>query len=227
METIKYKDLENCVDVKEIDKDAMTITHYISTNTPDRYREVMNPKGCDDKEYRKNPVVFFGHRSRDLPIAKNEKIISDDFGVLAVTKFDSSDFAREVFRLNAEGFLNSWSIGFMPIEKPVMKDKYLYYEKWNLLEYSSVPIPANPDAVNLMLKEIKDERIKSIINECNDGTNYYDLKKEYEDLKNEIEEIKKGFNEEIIKKELAIFENRLVNKLFSLNKNILNIKLKG
>ena len=114
----KFKTVENAEVIKEVNRDEMVITHYISTRTPDRYDEVMNPKGCDDTEYRKNPVVFFGHRARDLPIAKNIKLSADDYGVIAVTKFDSSEFAKEVFRLNTEGFLNSWSIGFVPMEQP-------------------------------------------------------------------------------------------------------------
>ncbi len=167
MEAIKTKEIGCAEIVKEVNKEDMIITHYISTRTPDRYDEVMNPKGCDDTEYRKNPVVFFGHRARDLPIAKNIKLSADDYGVIAVTKFDSSEFAKEVFRLNTEGFLNSWSIGFVPMEQPEVKDKYLYYERWKLLEYSSVPIPANPDAVNLMLKDIRDEKVKEVIEEHN------------------------------------------------------------
>ena len=226
METIKYKDLENRFNVKEIDNNALTITHYISTSTPDRYGEIMKPEGCDFSGYRKNPVVFFGHRSRDLPIAKNEKIVIDDSGVLAVTKFDTSDFAKEIFRLNAEGFLNSWSIGFVPkkmkSQKLNVNDKeqdYLCIEEWELLEYSSVPIPANPDAVNLMLKEVKSDKIKAIIEQ----ENYKSL---VDSLKTEIEKLKSGFTEnhrtdtektgEIIKRELKYFEDRLVKTLLRL-----------
>ena len=249
MEKIKYKDIKTENKIKEIDINAMTITHYISTSTPDRYREIMNPKGCNFEEYRKNPVVFFGHRSRDLPIARNEKIIIDDFGVLAVTKFDTSDFAKEVFRLNSEGFLNSWSIGFIPktfknkkVKNENGEQEYTYIDEWELMEYSSVPIPANPDAVNLMLKEVKDERIKEIITDYTDLNDYTDFKMEIEKIKNnytklhedstknteeiikkEIEKIKRDVtelhregtksSEEVIKRELKFFEDRLVRKL--------------
>jgi HK97 family phage prohead protease len=228
METIKYKDLENRFDVKEIDTDALTITHYISTSTPDRYGEIMNPKGCDYSGYKKNPVVFFGHRSRDLPIAKNEKIVIDDSGILAVTKFDTSDFAKEIFRLNAEGFLNSWSIGFVPKK---MKSKrlnvndeehdYLYIEDWELLEYSSVPIPANPDAVNLMLKEVKNEKVRDIILEINNlSTLHKDCragtKTQIEQIfTDKFKELKKD-SEELIRNELKYFEDRLVKTLLRL-----------
>jgi HK97 family phage prohead protease len=226
METIKYKDIQEKMVTKEIDNDALTITHYISTSTPDRYGEIMKPDGCDFSGYRKNPVVFFGHRSRDLPIAKNEKIVIDESGVLAVTKFDTSDFAKEIFRLNAEGFLNSWSIGFVPkkmkSQRLKVNDKeqdYLCVEEWELLEYSSVPIPANPDAVNLMLKEVKSDKIKAIIEQENFKSLIDSLKTELEKLKSGVTEKSRAVTEntgEIIKRELKYFEDRLVKTLLRL-----------
>jgi HK97 family phage prohead protease len=226
METIKYKDIQEKITSREIDKNTMTITHYISTSTPDRYGEIMKPDGCDYSGYRKNPVVFFGHRSRDLPVAKNEKIIIENSGVLAVTKFDTSDFAREIFRLNKEGFLNSWSIGFVPKKFSNQKLKlndneqnYLCIEEWELLEYSSVPIPANPDAVNLMLKELKSEKIKEIIEQENFKSRIRTLKTNMEILKSGVTERLREDSkntEEIIKRELKYFEDRLVRTLLRL-----------
>ncbi|HEY5535898.1 MAG TPA: HK97 family phage prohead protease [Ignavibacteria bacterium] len=226
MEKIKYKNVETIEGTKEIDKNDLTITHYISTVTPDRYGEIMNPKGCLFEEYKKNPVVFFGHRSCDLPIARNEKIIVDDFGVLAVTKFDTSDFAREVFRLNAEGFLNSWSIGYIPRKTKSQKLKtenreqdYQCIEEWELLEYSSVPVPANPDAVNLIMKEIKSEKVKAIIEQENLRIITGKLKKEIEEQKTEYTKIFEKHTENtgnIIKGELKLFEDRLVRALIRL-----------
>lgn len=148
---------------KEIDERDMTIVHYISTVTPDRYNEVMNPDGMDDSDFRKNPVVFFGHRNSGLPIAKNLWLKKDGFGVIAKTQFDSSDTAREVFRLNKEGYLNAWSVGFMYNGEPEYRDGLYYVSKWKLLEYSSVAIPANPDCLNLMLKEIKDAAVRNVL----------------------------------------------------------------
>jgi HK97 family phage prohead protease len=226
MEKLVYKNIQEAEKIKEINRDDLTITHYISTSTPDRFCEIMKPEGCDYSGYRKNPVVFFGHRSRELPVAKNEKIIINETGVLAVTKFDTSDFAKEIFRLNAEGFLNSWSIGFVPKkiknQKLKINDKeqdYRCIEEWELLEYSSVPIPANPDAVNLMLKEVKSDKIKEIIEQEN-------LNSIINALNTKIDKLKEGYTEKhrkdtestdkIIKRELKFFEDSLVRTLIRL-----------
>ncbi|MBE2256577.1 MAG: HK97 family phage prohead protease [Ignavibacteria bacterium] len=137
---------------KYIDTKNRTIIHYISTKTEDRNGEIMNPKGCDAEEFLKNPVVFFAHRSNELPIGKCELLEIKETGIIAKTKFYDSEFAREIFKMNTEGFLNSWSIGFTITEPPEIREGKVYINKWKLLEYSSVPIPANPECNNLILK---------------------------------------------------------------------------
>ena len=218
METQKVKEISGEITEKNINRDEMTITHFITTKTPDRYGEIVEPLGCDEKEYRKNPVVFFGHRSRDLPIAKNVRLIYEENGIIAVTKFDESEYAKDIFRMNAEGYLNSWSIGFVPIEPPKLKEKYLVFEKWKLLEYSSVPIPANPDAVNLMLKEIKNERVREIFEQEER------MRKYYEDEFLKKMETNKKETEEMVEEKIRQFEHKLVSKLLQTNKNKLNEK---
>jgi hypothetical protein len=71
-----------------------------------------------------------------------------------------------------------------------------------------------------MIKEIKSDKIKEIIEQEN-------LMLLIKNLKNDIEKLKINNTEATIKRELNIFENRLVNKLYSLNKNNLNLKMKG
>lgn len=154
------------------DKD-MTITHYISTVTPDRFGDIVNPFGMDADNYRKNPIVLFGHshHSRGNVIGKNIALFPDDFGVKAITKFADTPAGKDLYNLNREGFLNAWSIGFIPKKIKTQNSTsnnqqtaYNIIDEWELLEYSSVVIPANPDAINLMLKEIKSPEVMQEIN---------------------------------------------------------------
>jgi HK97 family phage prohead protease len=149
------------------DKD-MTITHYISTVTPDRFGEIVNPFGMDAENFRKNPIVLFGHshNSRGNVIGKNIALFPDDFGVKAITKFADTPAGKDLYILNREGYLNAWSIGFIPKKTKTQNTTinnqpgtYNIIDEWELLEYSSVAIPANPDALNLMVKEIKSQEI--------------------------------------------------------------------
>jgi len=159
------------------DKD-MTITHYISTVTPDRFGDIVNPFGMDADNFRKNPIVLFGHshNTRSNVIGKNIALFPDDFGVKAITKFADTPAGKDLYILNREGYLNAWSIGFIPKKTKTQSTTinnqpgtYNIIDEWELLEYSSVAIPANPDALNLMMKEIKSPEIveeisKGIIN---------------------------------------------------------------
>lgn len=154
------------------DKDK-TITHYISTVTPDRFGDIVNPFGMDADNYRKNPIVLFGHshRARGNVIGKNLALFPDDFGVKAITKFADTPAGNDLYILNREGYLNAWSIGYIPKKVKTQNSAsnnqtgtYNIIDEWELLEYSSVVIPANPDALNLMLKEIKSTEVLQELN---------------------------------------------------------------
>lgn len=196
----------------EINEDEFTIIHYISTPTPDRYGDIVEQAGLDDTKFKNNPVVLFGHRSRELPIGKSRWVKSDGVGVLAQTAFDKdSEFAREIFRMNKEGILNAWSIGFIPLEYSFLKEGGMLVKKWELLEYSSVPIPANPDALNLMMKECKVDMVRDIIN---DENKLMRMELAIKDLSGKEEK----FNEkiELIRKDLISLEDRIAKKLIEI-----------
>ncbi|MCX6162031.1 MAG: HK97 family phage prohead protease [Ignavibacteriae bacterium] len=163
---------------KTFNDNELTIAHYISTTTPDRYGDIVNPSGMDATNYAKNPVVLFGHRSNSLVIGKNLELQVRHNGVSAVTKFADTEQGREIYKLNRDGFLNAWSIGFIPKKEVEKKDEiagnvYNHIEEWDLLEYSSVPIPANPDCLNLMLKDLQDDTIKTILKDSNESLIHY------------------------------------------------------
>lgn len=196
----------------EVNEEEMTIIHYISTPTPDRFGDIVEQAGMDDTKFKSNPVVLFGHRSRELPIGKSRWAKADSVGVLAQTAFDKdSEFAREIFRLNKEGILNAWSIGFIPLEYSYLKEGGMLIKKWELLEYSSVPIPANPDALNLMMKECKVDMVRDMIN---DENKMMRLELAVKNLSGKETE----FNEkiEVLRKELVSLEDKIAKKLIEI-----------
>jgi HK97 family phage major capsid protein/HK97 family phage prohead protease len=219
---MNYKTFENTV--KSFNDNEMTIEHYISTSTPDRYGEVINPRGMDDTNYRKNPVVLFCHDSRNLVIGKNISLFPDDFGIKAITKFADTQAGKELYRLNKEGFLNAWSIGFLPKSPPERKSingkDVSYISEWELIEYSSVPVPANPDSINLILKELRIEHLKEMFPENNNNQKPTNKNPDNErknnmdentnvDLidENKVEAISRKVAAEIVKKEIADIGN--------------------
>lgn len=158
------------LDIKE---DERAIISYITTGAKDRDNEIVLPSGADLKDYRKNPVVLFGHNYSALPIGKNMWIKSDDRGLIAKTQYANHDEADKVYNYRKDGFPLAESIGFIPIEykTPTYKDgqaiwdkndlEYMglslkdlkgvrvVYTKWTMLEYSDVAVPSNPEAMQL------------------------------------------------------------------------------
>ena len=152
----------------DVNDDERTVTAAISTGVVDRDKEVMLPKGALFDNFIKNPIVLWAHSHSDTPIGKAQWIKRQGGRIIAKTKFAMTQKAQEVYDLFKGGFLKAFSIGFIPIEsrQPTAEDLKANPEwaevrriisKWELLEYSAVPIPANPEALALAVKnkEIK------------------------------------------------------------------------
>ena len=158
-------------DRKDFNEAERTIKHFISTDTVDRYGEILNPKGMFDENYSKNPIVLYSHNLGFFSTPEPSKAIIgkslyravEEHGVVAKTKFADTPLANDVMIFNKEGFMNTWSVGWMPLTMPESKNGADYFNEWELLEYSAVIIPANPDAVNLMYKELRSEEMKGIL----------------------------------------------------------------
>jgi len=147
----------------ELDEEKRELTVVVSTDSVDRYGDVLNPKGAKLKNYRRNPTVLYGHNSHSaLPIGRSQKTITQDGAVVARPRFHKeTELAREVWALVKIGVLNAWSVGFIPLKWEWIKDKDgrntggWNIEEWEMLEFSSVPVPANQDALTLALKSMR------------------------------------------------------------------------
>lgn len=147
--------------VREVGKEDGTLVGAIgSTAAVDRYGEIIDQESWDLKNFKKNPVMLWAHNltmGEDRPpIGKLTKIKVEDGQLVFNAKFDMADpFAAEIFRKYQEGFLNAFSVGFIPhtiqqftdkgerLEAPILRDN-------ELLEMSAVPVPANPEALNAL-----------------------------------------------------------------------------
>ena len=143
--------------VKSVDEESLIVEHFISTETPDRHGDIVRAKGMQVKG---KPVVLLGHGWDTMgrePIAKplgfdKKAEYKGVPGIIAKTKFFDDDVGRRLFRKTTEGFMPNWSIGLMPIQMRPMKDddgrevRGREIVTWELLEYSLVAVPAQPDA---------------------------------------------------------------------------------
>jgi HK97 family phage prohead protease len=130
------------------------IKFTISTSGIDRENDRLSADGWSLKSYRKNPVVMFAHDYKQLPVARAVSITQQDGNLVSTAEFATADlnpFADTVYRMIKGGFLNAVSVGFRPKKfKSIQRDngnQGFDFEEQELLEYSVVPIPANPDAL--------------------------------------------------------------------------------
>lgn len=129
-----------------VDEDKKIVDGVIgSTGQIDRQGESINPKGWSLENFKKNPIILFGHDYYSLPIGKALKVWVEDGKLMFTIKFSSKPFAQDVFDLIKEGMLNAVSVGFIPL-KWDEKGDYTFAEQ-ELLELSVVPVPANPEAL--------------------------------------------------------------------------------
>lgn len=120
----------------------------ISTDTVDRDNDIISMKGWQLDNYRKNPVVLWAHDYSQLPVGKctGLKVVGNK--LMATAEFADHDMAKTVLRLVDGGFLNSTSVGFRPVKFAINEDRHgIDFSEQELLEFSIVPVPANPEAL--------------------------------------------------------------------------------
>ena len=157
-----------CTTIKAVNKSEREVAHVITTRNADRVGDVVDASGADLANYLRHPVVMADHSySIDRIIGRAVNLTVSDDGIFARTKYRDTPLGRDAFNLAAEG-LGAWSIGFRPISFKAMKDekgitKGFHFTKWELLEYSQVAIPMNPDAVQNALTRgwVTEENLKT------------------------------------------------------------------
>lgn len=141
-------------------KQAGSYQIVASTKDEDRDREIILPTAFSNlKAYLKNnPVILFGHNHYNPPIAKAVSgKITDNALVLDIV-FAETEFGKEIKYLFDEGFMNSFSVGFIPKSWDVDSENRRVFTDVELLEVSAVPVPANAAAT--MLRSVSGKGIK-------------------------------------------------------------------
>lgn len=131
-----------------------------SDETVDRDGDIIRAKGWDLKNFKKNPIILYAHQYDSLPVAKAEKTWVEGDKLKSQFTFAPHQDAQDIYALYKGGFLNAFSVGFIPVkwnDIPSEDDTKFYpsreFVKQELLEISCVPVPSNPAALqNAMSK---------------------------------------------------------------------------
>ena len=139
--------------------DAKQKIAVASTSVEDRHGEKIDQTGWELKNFKKNPVMLWAHDHSEIAVGNARNIHierkSGEPRLMFTPDFhDKTDTARALKELFEEGWLNSFSVGFIPKDFDGKESKYL---KQELLEISAVNVPANPDARTMSYKTLVDK----------------------------------------------------------------------
>jgi hypothetical protein len=151
--------------VLALDESTRRVKHVISTATLDRGNRIVDVTGWKLAKFKKNPVVLADHDyTIDKIIGRASNVKVEDGALTTVTEFASEGIGAVAFRLVQAGLANAWSVGWTGIrshrigtlndcdacnaaQKGGVIEYGTHYTQQELLEYSLVAVPANPDAV--------------------------------------------------------------------------------
>lgn len=164
-------------EVKEVGEPEERVLQFVgSDETADRDDDIIEVSGWDLKNFKKNPVILFGHDYRSPAVAKAVKVEKDleNKQLVFDVKFPTTDelssngienasehakFVDTLYNLYKHGYMKATSVGFIPkkwtrrddgdqSEKPEYARGVRFMQQ-ELLELSLVPVPANPSALEL------------------------------------------------------------------------------
>ena len=174
----------NKKDVSIITEDLgdRSVQFTISKEVVDRDGDILRASGVDFTNYMKNPVFLSFHNSREFPLGKVTKFWVEGNAVKAIVYFppieelstnpeQASEKAKLVdftYHCYKTGMLNAVSVGFIPLEW-VENENGFDIQKWELLEFSAVAVPANQDAIAEAVKSFGKDFAKDFVTEEKSG----------------------------------------------------------
>ena len=124
-----------------------------SDGSLDRDNEKIDPAGWRLDNYRKNPVILWAHDMYKPAIGRAEGVITNDKELTGSIVFDTSGLDPLAMMVDSKvrnGFLQTGSVGFMPIRIEFVEDKEapetLIHREMELYEFSITNVPANVNA---------------------------------------------------------------------------------
>ena len=184
------------IELKQMDDKYSII---ITSEVEDRDWEVIRINWIDFTNYLKNPVVLQDHsyKVEDI-IWKTISLKKDWLNLIAEFVFSNTEYWILAKELYDNWFLKTSSVWFIILERDVTNRSII--TKCELLEWSLVAVPCNPEALSLdwkalykkwleawILKEFKEDKEEKGENQ---KENNFNLESEVKALKDELSEVK-------------------------------------
>jgi len=201
----------------EVDKandEERTLRMVGSTGEIDRMGDSIDVKGWKLTNYRKNPVILFGHDTWIPAVARAKEVKKEDDKLTFLIEFPPegvNDLSDKLFNLYKLKIMRASSVGFLPLKYDWIEDENgryrgIHFIEQELLELSLVNVPAHPAALAMSLygKGINPQFAAMKI-----GIDVEKMQEALEPLKNAIEEYRKWTEEKAdeINKALQYIQN--------------------
>jgi len=154
-------------------EETRTVEFIISSSARDRHDSVLNMKGWQLENFNRNPIVGYQHNvyggnmcnaaNPDDVLGPGRAFLEKDL-LIGEVIFETKDInpqAEKIFRKVLNGTLRATSVGFLEVGNGEMKktvddkgnvtDQVYHFAGQELLEFSIVNIPSNPEAVGRSL----------------------------------------------------------------------------
>ena len=141
------------------DKGSRVFQFVASSDGVKRDGNRIDNKGWEFENFSKNPVFLWCHDYSSLPIGRHVDWKVEKVNGKHVLKVWSefceesmNPFAEKVRLMYEKGYLRAGSVGWIPLEAKSRLDESGEFEGYDftrseLLEFSAVPVPADPDAI--------------------------------------------------------------------------------
>lgn len=165
-------------EIPEGAQESRIIPFVLSSSKRDRHGTVLNQENWMLDNYRVNPIIGFMHNlygdlcnppDVDSIIGKSKNIGTEgkksERILIADAEFEPAEvnlLAEKVFRKVLFGSLRGASVGFLPVghgwygekdEDQGNENETYYFEGQELLEWSVVSIPSNPDGARRVMRD--------------------------------------------------------------------------
>ena len=142
------------VEIREVDDPSRLIKFTgVSDQSAVRDGMFLEPRGVVLDNYKKNPVFLWAHDYSQPAVGRAIAVTPNDRGVEFDVEFagrDINPFAEIVYQLYRRKFQRAVSVGWITQERDrdnLPENVRVRITKWDLLELSAVPVPADPGAV--------------------------------------------------------------------------------
>lgn len=161
-------------------EETRTVEFVISSAARDRYNTRCNPQGWNLENFNKNGIVGYQHNvygdmcsppNPDDVIGQGRAWVEGDqlIGSITFEPADINPLAEKLFRKVLLGTIRATSVGFQPVgegrwgegdEARGMENETYYFAGQELLEFSLVNIPANPEA---LVRSVRDQSAHALM----------------------------------------------------------------